>query len=86
MRQRFNNNLPHPSTLRKYFANSSSNGQPGISEDSLESLWKLVAENEDVYCTLSFDEMHIRRNVQWNDRQKKFIGGITYGTIPVDAD
>lgn len=85
-RQRFHNNFPHPSTLRKYYANSSSNGEPGISKDSLESLRKLVAENGTVYCTLSLDEMSIRRNVQWSDRRKKFVGGITYGSIPNNAE
>lgn len=81
-RQKFNNNFPHPSTLRKYYANSSSNGEPGISKDSLESLRKLVAEHGNVYCTLSHDEMSIRRNVQWSDQRKRFLGGISYGSIP----
>lgn len=86
VRQKFNNNLPHPSTIRKYFANSTSNGQPGISKDSVEILKKLVENVGPVYCTLSLDEMHIRRNVQWSDCQKKFIGGISYGSIPSNAE
>lgn len=29
--------------------------------------------------------MSIRHNVQWSDRQKKFLGGISYGSIPNNA-
>lgn len=35
--------------------------------------------------TLSFDEMNIRKNIQWSDTHKKFIGHITYGSIPDNA-
>lgn len=86
LREKFHNNFPHPTTLRKYYSNSSSNGQPGISTDSLETLRKLVLDNGNVYCTLSLDEMSIRRNVQWSHCQKKFIGRITYGSIPNNAE
>lgn len=30
--------------------------------------------------------MNIRRNIQWSDRQKKFLGGISYGSIPDNAE
>lgn len=92
VRKRFHNSLPHPSTIQKWYANSSLNGEPGISKDSLNSLAKLVADykinnnSKDLYCTLSLDEMNIRRNVQWSDCQKKFIGNITYGSIPENAE
>lgn len=89
VREKFKNNLPHPSTIRTWYANSS-NGEPGISKDSLENLKNLVDEyklkNEEIYCTLAFDEMSIRRHVQWSDTQKKFIGHISYGSIPENAE
>lgn len=89
VREKFKNNLPHPSTIRTWYANSS-NGEPGISKDSLENLKNLVDEyklkNEEIYCTLAFDEMSMRRHVQWSDTQKKFIGHISYGSIPGDAE
>lgn len=76
--------------MRKWHANSSSKGEHGISKDSLDSLRKLVADynakGQELYCTLSHDEMHIRRNLQWSDCQKKFIGNITYGSIPENAE
>lgn len=84
VRQKFNKNLPHTSTIRKWYSKSSSNGEPGISEESLNALRNLAAEDE-IYVTLSFDEMNIRRNIQWSDTQKKFLGHITYGSIPHNA-
>lgn len=89
IRQKFNNNIPHPSTLRKWYANSSSNGQPGLSADSLQLLSKLAekfkSEGSILYVSLSFDEMNIRRHVQYCDASKKFVGNITYGSVPRNA-
>lgn len=89
IRKKFQNNLPHASTLRKWYANSGANGEPGLSKESLESLKHLVDENKskniEICCTLSFDEMHIMRNIQYSDAQKRFIGHISYGSIPKDA-
>lgn len=90
VRQKFNNNLPHPSTLRKWYANSSSNGEPGLSKDSLHVLRALVEKyrekQTDIYVTLAFDEMNIRRHVQYSDTMKRFLGNITYGSIPRNAE
>lgn len=90
VRKKFNNNLPHPSTIRAWYSNSSANGEPGLSKESIDTLKNLVDEhrlnNTDIYSTISFDEMSIRRNVQWCDNQKKFKGNITYGSIPDNAD
>lgn len=85
IRQKFNNNLPHPATIRKWFLNSSSNGEPGICGTSLAVVKNLVAEKkakgEELFCTLAYDEMSIRRHVQWLNSQKKFSGFITFGNI-----
>lgn len=85
MREKFNNNLPHPSTIRRWFLNSNSNGEPGICETSLSVIRKLVAEQKSkgqhLYCTLAFDEMSIRRGVQWLNSKKIFSGFITYGNV-----
>lgn len=83
LRQRFNNNLPHPKTLQKWYSLSSSNGKPGISEDALHVLKKLSedmnANDQRLLCSLSMDEMSIRRHVQYSDAEKVFYGRITYG-------
>lgn len=90
MRQKFQNNLPSPSTIRKWLSNSCANGKPGLTQETLNTLQQLVDEhksnNSDVYCTLSFDEMSIRRNVQWSETQKKWLGHITYGSIDENAE
>lgn len=86
IREKFRKNLPHVSTIAKWYANSRCNGEPGVSQESIDTLRKLVESNqEDVYVTLSFDEVHINRNCQYSDVQKKFLGQITYGSIPRNA-
>lgn len=58
-----------------------------MSQESLNTLRNLVEESEkEVYVTLSFDEMHLQRNCQWSDVQKNFLGQITYGSIPENAE
>lgn len=87
VRKKFRNNLPHSSTIRKWYANSSCNGEPGLSKESLDTLRKLVEQHEkEIFVTVSFDEMHIKKHVQWSDTKKKFIGHITYGSIPEHAE
>lgn len=87
VREKFNSNLPATCTIKKWYANSSANGEPGISKESLETLTKLVEEKEStIYATLSFDEMFMKRHLQYSDAQKKFIGNITYGSIPSSAE
>lgn len=86
VREKFHKNLPHVTTITKWYANSRCNGESGVSQESINTLRNLVGENkEELYVTLSFDEMNIRRNCQWSDVQKKFIGQITYGSIPKNA-
>lgn len=87
---KFNNNLPHASTIRTWYASSGANGEPGLSKEALETLKNLVNEkkstsNTEILCTLSFDEVNIMRNVKYSDAQKRFIGHISYGSIPKDA-
>lgn len=90
VREKFHKNLPHVSTIRKWYANSSCDGEPGLSTESLDTLKNLVQEHKvnklNIHATISFDEVHIRRNIQWSDPRKKFIGHITYGSIPQKAE
>lgn len=76
-------NLPHPSTLKKWYANSGANGEPGVSMGGLSCLVNLVNEmnrsEEKFYCSLAFDEMDIRRHVQYADNRKEFLGFVTFG-------
>lgn len=88
LRRKFSNNLPSESALQKWYSNSDANGEPGISCESISILKNLVEEansnGRDFYCSLSFDEMNIRRNVQFCAQQKKFSGFITYGETDED--
>lgn len=83
LREKFNYNLPHESTIRKWYANSTSNGGPGIQKDCFETLSKLVSTAHDtekqVYSSLCYDEVAIKQLVQWSDARKKFMGYQTYG-------
>lgn len=83
VRQKFNYNLPHPSTLRQWYAKSDADGEPGFCQAGLNCM-KQLADNEkqngkQFFCTLAFDEIFIRHHVQYNDSQKKFMGFVTYG-------
>lgn len=84
LRQKFNNRLPNPSTLRSWYVNSGANGEPGISSQCLEFIRAKVESakkvDQELYCTLAFDEMAIRQHVQYSDSQKKFLGFVTYGS------
>lgn len=81
--QKFNYNLPHPSTLRQWYAKSDANGEPGFCKAGLNCLTELVNDKEknesDFFCSVVFDDIYIRHHVQYNDSQKNFLGFITYG-------
>lgn len=76
--------MPHTGTLRTWYSLSTSNGKPGVQEDSLNALRNLAenmnASGRKLVCSLSLDEMAIRRHVQWSDIEKIFFGRISYGS------
>lgn len=77
LRKKFNSNLPHESTIRKWYANCGTNGMPGIQTECLQTLAELVTEyqqsNKELYCSLAFDEISINEVVQWSDQKKNFL-------------
>lgn len=83
VRSKFNNNLPSDSVIRSWFANSSANGEAGISLEGMQCLSRIVEEmkidGKEFYCSLAYDEMAIRRQVIYSDSKKMFSGFITYG-------
>lgn len=91
LREKFSNTLPHPSTLRKWFANSNINGEPGILVDAMKTLQNLSNDlkqsNKKLIISLSMDEVAIKCNVQWLHEQKRFSGFVTQpkqnGEIPI---
>lgn len=86
IREKFSNNLPHVSTIRKWYQNSSTNGEAGFCKQSFSTLAELAAQQKangiELVCALNFDEMSIRKHLQWSDSRKKFIGHTNYGFRP----
>lgn len=76
VRNKFGRHLPDDSTIRAWVSNCTGFSVPGISAEALRALKSLSNEKKtnqnEFYCSLSFDEMYIRRNVTWSDAQKKF--------------
>lgn len=83
IRTKYANNLPHVSTIRKWYQNCSANGDTGFCKQSFKNLAALAnqqkANGSELICALNFDEIAIRKNLQWSDSQKKFLGHTTYG-------
>lgn len=88
VRQTFNDHLPHNSTLRKWYANSDLNAEPGITRASLEFLKQKVLEkknmNETLVCSVCYDEMSIRKQIIWNQNLRRMLGYVTYGNAEND--
>lgn len=76
LRKEFDNNIPSPVTIRDWHANADINVSPGIIKHSLEILKRLVdekaAKNEKLVGALLFDEMTLRKLLQWSNG--KMIG------------
>lgn len=83
IRNKFGKHLPDISCIRSWVSNCTGFSESGISGEALRALGTLRdemnANGEKFYCSLSFDEMSIRRHVQWNEAQKKFLGFISFG-------
>lgn len=83
LREKFNRNLADKSAIRSWVSNSTGYGQPGISEEGLNALGSLAknmkAKRTELYCSMCFDEMSIRRHAQWSDAEKRLIGMVSYG-------
>lgn len=88
VRAAFGNTLPNPYTIRHWYANSDINGESGINEYCLNILKKKVqekkAKNEQLYLALLFDEMAIRKLIQFSE--KGMMGYEDFlGTDPAEA-
>lgn len=88
VRKTFDAHLPHNSTLRKWYANSDLNVRLGITEKSIEFLKKKVADKksigEELVCSVCFDEMSIRKQITWSQKDGHMLGYATYGNTEDD--
>lgn len=84
VRNLFNNNLPHLSTLRKWLQSSDINGEPGMNEETMKRLRDLVNDlkGEPLVCSLIFDEIYIRKQIFWDTSKSEYAGYTTYGKQP----
>lgn len=78
VRDFFNKNLPHRSTIRGWYANCNLNLKPGINEDLIDILKAKQAEaqknGKEMILAIFFDEINIRKHVQWCHSSKKMLG------------
>ena len=85
VRRTFQLALPHPSTIRQWCR--SIDGNPGFTEEAFLALSARVSdfkrEQKTVVCSLMFDEMAIRKHIEWDG--KKFVGYVDVGSS-VDDD
>lgn len=88
IRKKFNNNLPSKSTMQNWLVNSNIDASPGICTNSLEVVKDRANEmkknGKELICCLIFDEMAIRKNIEYCQRTRSEVGHITYGPqLPV---
>jgi len=80
VRKVFNKSLPHPSTIRKWYAVI--NGSPGFTTESLNALHNKVSEmklkNKQLICGMMMDEVSIKQDVHFNGKRNQ--GYVNYGT------
>lgn len=89
LREKFAKTLPSQSTLIKWFGQSDCNGEPGILPEALKTLESAAKamndEGKPYLGALSFDEVSIRRHVQYDHQKKQWYGYIKYGKKNVDG-
>lgn len=85
VRNKFSKRLPTIRTLRSWNSNSQANCsiQSGFNSQTISTLKKLADENiaagKELYVSLSFDEISIRKHVQWVHCEKRYSGLVNYG-------
>jgi hypothetical protein len=80
VRKTFQMSLPHPSVIRSWYA--CIGGEPGFTGEAYNAL-KMKADEtksagDPLLCSLMFDEMSIRKHVEWDGKQ--FRGYVDVGT------
>lgn len=82
IRKQFNNNLPHPKTIKTWYSLSDISGELGLTNDTLKRLRGFLADlnGEPLLCALIFDEMYLRQQVYWDENKQEYVGFSTYGS------
>lgn len=83
IRTYFKDHLPHPRTIRAWYANSDLNCQPGISDTCLAILKRraerMRAAGRELVVSVIFDEIYIRKMFQWCQDSRTMVGYPTFG-------
>lgn len=77
LRKTFENHLPSNETVVSWYSQSNVNVVPGIHKECIDILKKLASQRtteKKLVCALMFDEMAIRRHIQFYNKTKKLIG------------
>lgn len=75
VRKTFNNLLPHPSTIQRWY--SVLEGEPGFTHEAFQAIKNKTAKNN-VFVNITVDEIHIRQFVEWDG--KSYEGFTDIGT------
>lgn len=90
VRSKFNNHLPDPSCIRSWVSNLTGHCEPGICPEALRAIKKIANDmtqkNKKFICSLAWDEMNIKRHVNWNESKNKFVGFISNGRNDVNGE
>lgn len=80
VRKVFDKCLPHPSTIRKWYAVI--DGSPGFTKESVNALKNKVAQmklkSKPLICGMIMDEISIKQDVHFNGKRNQ--GYVSYGT------
>lgn len=90
VRETFEKSLPHSSTIRKWYANSDLNAEPGITNATVKFLSQKVAEKkkngEELVCSVCFDEMSMRQHITFSQSQGRMLGYASFGSDPDEPE
>ena len=73
--------LPHPATIRSWYVNI--NCEPGFLQKPFDHVETMVNDGQ-ADCVLLLDEMSIKKQVQWDRRNNKFVGHVDYGAVKAE--
>lgn len=84
VRKEFNNHLPHPHTIKSWYANADFKGEAGLQKECLSKLKQICQDYENtnnckLMCSLVFDEISIRKQVYWCWHKADFVGFVNCG-------
>lgn len=86
VRRQFNNHLPHAHTLQTWLQLSDINSEAGINEDTLNKLRGIAKDlvGDMLLCSLLLDEIHIHKQVYFDNHKGEYVGYISYGKYDSD--